>query len=157
MNDELVPTSADLAAQQLGKSLAKKSLADLVRARKQRSLLLVDASGSMSSVVKSGERKIDALRTVVKTLRETHPVPVAAFGCCGRQTIMVDVVPEPSGGTPLAEAIDFGKVKGANHLVVVTDGYPDNAYSAFEAADRFGGKIDVFYIGDGGDSGARFA
>lgn len=158
--DEMVPTTSEVVTTQLNKSLEKKSLSDLVRARKQRSLLLVDVSGSMGDTIRAGGRKIDALRTVVKTLRETHPVPVAAFGFDGYKrsatVMMVDVVPEPEGGTPLHTAIDFGKDKGATHLVLVTDGIPDSETMAFEAAAQFGGKIDVFYIGDGNDCGAKF-
>jgi Mg-chelatase subunit ChlD len=153
--------AAEIVKTQLNRSLEKKSLSDLVRARKQRSLLLVDVSGSMNDRIRAGGRKIDALREVVKTLRETHPVPVAAFGLDsfannGTTVLMVDVVPEPQSQTPLHTAIAFGKDKGATHLVVVTDGFPDSESLAFEAAARFGGTIDVFYIGDGGDSGAQF-
>jgi Mg-chelatase subunit ChlD len=149
-------TTTKTALDQLNKSLEKKSLKDLVRARTKRSLLIVDCSGSMREPIRSGERKIDALRTVVKNLRETHPVPVAAFGT-REGIVLVDTVPEPSGMTPLHSAIDFGRREGATHLVVVTDGLPDSEEAAFAAATTFGHPIDVFYIGDGHDRGSRFA
>ena len=146
------------AVEKLNKSLAKGSLADLAKSAR-RSLLLVDCSGSMSSAVRSGDRKIDALRKVVAGLRETHPVPVAAFGLSGYggTVRVVDDIPEPSGGTPMHSAIDFGKAQGATHLVMVTDGQPDSEGATLQAAREFGGPIDVFYIGDGGDRGAQFA
>lgn len=154
------PTNAtDLAVIKLTKSLARTSLTDLVKS-KRRSLLLVDVSGSMAEGIRTGGRKIDALRTVVTTLRETHPVPVAAFGIGGRYgaaVALVDSIPDPSGSTPLAEAIDFGAAEGATHLVVVTDGIPNSESAAFASAEVFGGPVDVFYIGDGNDSGARFS
>jgi Mg-chelatase subunit ChlD len=155
MNEALATMAA---LDKLNKSLAKTSLDDLVKARTRRSLLLVDASGSMGDHTREGVRKIDALRKVVDTLRETHPVPMAAFGLRGSNHVdLVDRVPEPSGSTPLAEAIDFGKVQGANHLIVITDGAPNPPESCvFESARRFGGSIDVFYIGDGNDRGAAF-
>lgn len=147
---------AQSSLQKLNKSLAKSSLGALVKARTRRSLLLVDCSGSMGQhIMATGQRKIDALRKVVADLRETHPVPTAAFGL-GRGVQLVDTIPEPANSTPLHRAIDFGTAQGATHLVVVTDGYPDSADAAFEAARAFGGPIDVFYIGDAGESGAQF-
>lgn len=155
-------TATDLVAiektalDKLNRSLEKNDLDEFVRGAR-RSLLLVDCSGSMDTRVRSGERKIDALRKVVSTLRESHPVPVAAFGALGADVQVIDTVPEPSGGTPLHRAIQFGTREGATHLVVVTDGQPDSEGAAFDAAREFGNPIDVFYIGDGNDSGARFA
>jgi Mg-chelatase subunit ChlD len=146
------------AVEKLNKSLAKTSLDDLVKSKTRRSLLLVDCSGSMSYPIKSGERRIDALRKVVATLRETHPVPVAAFGVKAHgQVEVVDTIPEPHGGTPMAEAILFALNQGANHIVLVTDGEANNEIATFDAARRFGGQIDTFYIGNGNDRGSAFA
>jgi len=153
--------STDLVRQQqaldkLAKSAEKDSLDDLLRGDR-RSLLLVDVSGSMRDRIKAGGRKIDALRRVVEMLQQTHAVPVVAFGLAGElQVDVVDSVPEPAGMTPLHLAIDFGREQGATHLVVVTDGIPDSQSAAFAAADRFARPIDVFYIGDGNDDGAKF-
>jgi Mg-chelatase subunit ChlD len=155
MTQEMATTAAAVVKTQLERSLEKRSLSDLVKARKQRSLLLVDISGSMGQPIRTGGRKVDALRKVVTALRETHPVPVASFGG-GAEVTLVDTIPEPAGCTPLHKAIDFGATKGATHLVVVTDGQPDSRSYAFDAATRFGGKIDCFYIGDGDDGGAEF-
>jgi Mg-chelatase subunit ChlD len=153
-------TAADLiviektAVDRLNKSLAKSSLDDFLNAGRQ-SLLLVDCSSSMSAYIRTGGTRIAALRKVVDDLREQSPVPVAEFS--GRGVRVVDSVPAPQGGTPLADAIEFGTREGANHLVVVTDGCPNSEEAAFDAARRFANVIDVFYIGDGNDRGARFA
>jgi Mg-chelatase subunit ChlD len=152
--DTTLTTTA--AAAQLTASAGASSLQSLVRGRVKRSLLLVDASGSMGSLTAKGERKIDVLRKVVKDLREQHPVPVAAFGV-PKGVEVVDIVPEPSGCTPMHSAIDFGAAQGATHLIIVTDGQPDSEARTFEAAARFAKPIDVFYIGDGNDGGADFA
>jgi Mg-chelatase subunit ChlD len=144
------------AVDRLNGSLKKGGLRDFVKSRR-RSLLLVDCSGSMADRIQTGERKIDALRTVVTNLRTTHPVPVAAFGSRSGAVVIVETVPEPHGNTPLDKAIDFGAQAGATHLCVVTDGQPNSEALAFDAADRFGKPVDVFYIGNGHDYGLKFA
>lgn len=155
MTDTMLTTTAT-AVDQLKASTSAMSLKSLVRGRVKRSLLLVDASGSMNNYTAKNERKIDVLRQVVKDLREQHPVPVAAFGVKNGVEV-VDMVPEPHGGTNMHTAIDFGAAQGATHLIIVTDGQPDSESLTFEAAARFGKPIDVFYIGDGNDFGADFA
>jgi len=123
----------------------------------RRSLLLIDCSGSMSDrLARTNERRIDALRRVMRQLRSTHSTPVAAFGGY-RQVEIVEDAPEPTGTTPLDDAIDFGREQGANHLVVITDGEPNSQEKAFAAAARFGNPIDVFYIGDAHGHGLSFA
>lgn len=153
--------TTDLARTKLESSLAKGSLSALVKEATQRSLLLADVSESMNDRIRTGERRIDALRKVVATLRETHPVPVAAFGLKdysynGTVVRLVDAIPEPQGMTPIHKAIDFAKAEGATHIVLVTDGEPDSESLAFEAARNFGGVIDTFFIGNPGGVGARF-
>lgn len=160
MNTTLA-TTATTALDQLNRSLAKGSLGDLVQARTKRTLLLVDVSGSMAHmIVKTGKRRIDALRGVVADLRSTHNVPVAAFGLRGRQPVDLlegGHIPEPQGSTPLDRGIAYGTEQGANHLVVVTDGEPNSPEAAYEAARHFGGPIDVFFVGDATDYGRHFA
>lgn len=148
VNESLIRTATD----KLTKSMGKDSLDDLVASRTRRSLLLCDTSSSMWDRIRTGESKIDALRKVVDTLIETHPVPVAAFS--GRSVRLVDGanIPNPHGNTPMASAIRYAKEQGANHAVLVTDGN-SSEYDVLDAAARFGGPIDVFYIGDGSDSG----
>jgi Mg-chelatase subunit ChlD len=143
------------ALDRLTRSLEKSSLDDLVRSKTRRSLMLVDVSSSMNGHIADGGTKMAAMRTVVKSLRETHPVPVAMFG--GYGVALIDEVPySGSGGTPLHDGIDYATREGATHLVVVTDGMPDSQTAAFEAARLFGGVIDCFYIGDANHEGAQF-
>lgn len=148
-NTALVVTAAD----KLKRTLGKSSLDDFMQTAR-RSMMLVDVSTSMGDYIRSGGTKILATRTVVATLRESNPVPVAVFG---REIEIVDRVPEPCGGTPMHLGIDFCKQQGADHLVLITDGEPDSESYALESARAFGGVIDVFYIGDGTDRGSQFA
>jgi len=139
----------------------RSALDEFVGAVAGRSMLLVDVSSSMCGAIRSGERRIDALRKVVELLRETNPVPVVAFGGHSEMlehenVAVVDDIPEPSGGTPMHDGISFCAAKGATHIVLVTDGVADSESAAVAAAQHFGGIIDAFYIGDGNDKGARF-
>jgi hypothetical protein len=138
------------AVNKLNASADKDDLDAFIRGGR-RSVLLVDVSFSMNDGIRSGGRKIDALRKVVNTLRETHAVPVAAFGVTTHESgvELVNDVPEPQGSTPMNKAIDFGRVQGANHLVIVTDGQPNDESTTMTAARRFANPIDVFYVGDG--------
>lgn len=155
-NTDLATTNR-AALDTLKSSLANSSLSSLVQATAaagRRSLLLVDCSSSMRQPLAKGGTRISELRNVVEDLRTTHPVPVAAFS--GDGVRLVDGIPNPTGGTPMSDAIEFGTTNRATHLVVVTDGVPNSESAAFEAAREFGGRIDVYYIGNGGDEGARF-
>lgn len=143
----------------LNKSLTRSSLDDLIRAAR-RSALCVDVSGSMGDPVSGryddngdSPRKIDKMRELVTDVQSTGSVPVIAFGA---RVEVVDSIPNPSGQTPLAQAIEFAHREGATHLVVFTDGQPDSADRAFAAALAFGHPIDTFYIGPGTDHGATF-
>jgi len=150
------------ALDRLKKSAAKDDLDDFLRGAR-RSLLLIDTSSSMTTATRSGRSRIDHLREIVRELRAERNVPTAAFGrfmnedggyCTVR---VVDTVPAPCGMTPLADAIDFGRREGANHLVVIFDGEPDSETAALASAKAFGNPIDVFYVGDPGGSGEFFA
>lgn len=156
MSNSLVTTKS--ALDKLTSSLNKSSLSELVKAKTRRSLLLVDCSGSMGTYIEKGGRRIDAMRNVVTTLRETHKTPIAAFGLRGGSgpVDVVDIIPEPQGSTPIDLAIEFGKMQGANHLVIVSDGEPNSESAAFGAARTFGGQIDTFYVGDPGGRAPQF-
>ena len=114
-------------------------------------MLLLDTSGSMA-----GE-PIRQLRKVVDVIKAEGHVPMIAFGGpYDAQVRFVDVIPEPDGGTPLHIAIPFAKEYGATRLVVISDGMPDLAEQCLIEADKFGGKIDVMFIGSEGDMGSKF-
>lgn len=152
--DELVKSEQQLADRLAG-TLARRSLTDLVKSRTEVRMLVVDCSGSMAQTTDKGERKIDALRAVVAEVRERVGCKVLAFGHAWQPEI-VDSIPEPSGGTPLHDAIHAGKSHRATHLIVISDGIPDSQSAALDAAREFGGKIDAVYVGPKGGPGPKF-
>lgn len=151
--------SEDLVRQQLEGHLQTGSLAQLVkeRQREHETWFLLDTSGSMAGVTNpsSTTRKIDALRRLVRDLTQTVRCPMLQFDdTC---EIVVDgLITEPRGSTRLTEAIQFAQGRHATHLILISDGCPDNPASALAAARAFRHPIDVFYVGRPGDGGDRF-
>ncbi len=152
VNESMVATAKD----KLIKSSGCESLDALVNARTRRSLLLVDTSGSMNDRIRTGETKIDALRNIVNVLVESHPVPVAAFGGSRVTLVSGNEIPNPSGNTPMSSAINYAKLQGANHAVLVTDG-ASSEYDVLDVARAFGGPIDTFFVGNKDEFGFETA
>lgn len=151
---ELGPT--DLVRQALEESLEAGSLKAMARDA-ECVMLLIDCSGSMDGRMRNGKRRIDGLREVVNTIKVSGHVPMIAFGGpYDAQVRFVDGVPEPDGGTPLHLAIPFAKEYGATRLVVISDGIPDLQQQSLDEAKKFGGRIDVAFVGNAGDGGETF-
>lgn len=124
--------------------------------RRDRSFLLLDSSGSMDERVSIEHRKIDALRNIVQDLRSRNDVRFRTimFGSDVRES---EEIPEPQGGTPLAEAIEMAVMLGATHVAVVSDGMPNSTKSAMNAVKRNPQlKVDVFYVGPENSLGKLF-
>lgn len=148
--------SNELMRQQLEETLEAGSLKALAR-DVENVFLLIDTSGSMEAHMRNGKTRIDGLREVVANIKSAGSVPMIAFGGpYDAQVRFVDVVPDPDGGTPLAEAILYAKEYGATRVVVISDGAPDSQNRAIDAAHGFGGRIDVAFVGDPGDPGIAF-
>lgn len=140
------------------------SLSSLVKAKKaeRETFLLIDCSFSMNEPTEGygvgAPRKIDALRSIVNQLAsEGLTRTMVGFGISRQDGVgFIESIPEPSGGTPLAEAIHFAHANGGKHLVVISDGEPNNGEQALMKAQTFGGPIDVFYVGPAGGRGEQF-
>lgn len=144
----------------LERQLMTTSLKDLMKADDEHGVvfLLLDISSSMNSEMRNGKKKIEGLREVVREVKTRGPVQMAVFpphNSAGAAEFVTSV-PHPHGGTPLAQAIEWCKIEGANRLVVVSDGAPDDREGAKEKAKAFGGRIDVVYVGNPGGKGAIF-
>lgn len=152
MSDKLVKAKLE-ASMELG------SLKSLVDANEV-PMLLIDTSGSMSSLMNMERRRIDGLREAVNMIQNETPVPMLSFGATtglGEPDVrFVEHVPEPCGGTPLHRAIDMARDNGATRVVVISDGEPDLPTESLDAARRFGGRIDIIYVGEEGGPGSAF-
>lgn len=157
-NNSLVRSNSQIT-RNLQKSLQVGSLDDLVRVRREGNIfLLLDCSGSMSSTINNGKRRITGLRETVRSIqaeRNDNPLKMVQFGV-GHEPNFITSIPDPSGGTPLHLAIDFARANRAGRAIVISDGIPDSQGAALEAASRFGGRIDVVFVGNPGEPGERF-
>lgn len=179
-DNKLVKSTQDsVLLKSLDKTTSLTSLADLVRVKTQvPPALLLDCSSSMDEkVLKAGKTRIACLRQVVAQIKAQQEVPMIAFGPRFKDggvpfnpttdwnlpnvselptAALVNEVPNPAGMTPLHKGIDFARENGLSRLVLVSDGGPDSTTMAMEAAKKFGGRIDVVFIGDDNDPGAFF-
>lgn len=141
----------------LNATLTAGSLAALAQAHKAQrtTFLLVDCSYSMRS-----DNKMVNLRRIVQELNSDGIVPpMVGFGISTdpvTEVGMIEAVPQPCGNTPLAKGIRFANTQGATHLIVISDGVPDNPQAALNAAYEFGGPIDVFFVGIRPNQGEDF-
>jgi hypothetical protein len=153
MSNELV--------KKLEQSLTLGGLDELVR-QSEVVMLLIDTSSSMSLSVSSeysyvGKSRIDAMREVVADVKKEGHVPMIAFGGeYDAQVRFVDDVPNGAGGTPLHLAIPFAAQYGATRVVVISDGHPDLTEQTIEEVKRFGGRVDIVYVGPPNDPGEKF-
>lgn len=155
-DDKLIFKGSTSLLKDIGKSLRVGSLTDLVRVRQNENiLLLLDCSGSMGSSMRNGKQRIEGLRETVRDIQSEKELRMVQFGS-GFEPSFVTAVPNPAGGTPLHTAIDFSRTSGAGRLIVISDGCPDSEAFALEAATRFGGRIDVVFVGDPGERGEIF-
>jgi hypothetical protein len=129
------------------------SLAELHKA----AFLCIDASSSMADPIEGGFRRIDRCREIVATLHQK--------GVDFRQIVFSDspvempTIPEPRGGTNLADALAMALDNYATKIGVVSDGEPNSEEAAMTQARRakdMGVVIDVMFCGRPGSRGEAF-
>jgi hypothetical protein len=116
-------------------------------------LLLLDTSSSMTSPV-GAKRRIDVLAEILTAVLPATPnVRLFSFN-----TVVTELehavtehgihLPEPSGSTALHRAIVQVASLHPSPLIVISDGEPDDARAALDAACSLGCVIQTFYCGD---------
>jgi hypothetical protein len=112
-------------------------------------VIVLDVSGSMGFPVTFDKRRIDVLRAILANIlpsaRDTHLIAFndEVFPLEPRQA-----VPEPAGGTALHLALERVAAMRRDHVIVVSDGEPNDKHAAIAAARRLGCRISTYYCGE---------
>ncbi len=115
------------------------------------SCLLLDISGSMDEEIGGGRTKISELRKLADEFSQARRFEFSST--CSEIPRGQDVS-EPNGGTALHVGLEYVKKRGMTHVVLITDGAPDDAKRAMVAA--MGLKVDCFYVGPDEGYGIEF-
>jgi hypothetical protein len=122
-------------------------------------VILIDTSSSMDTLV-GNRRRIDILACILAaTMQGTSAARPFAFSS---DLIELDNavtehginLPEPSGGTALAEAFEKIAPLRPHQLLVITDGEPDDERAALNQAKLLNCVIHVRFVGDEGNRAA---
>lgn len=141
-------------AAKLPESGALKSYAQRLNVKtSNKSIIVLDISGSMAETIESGKRKIDLLRQVLD--RPLHSDEIAiAFHSISLQIPRLQDIPEPEGGTALHNAIAGAIPYKPAQTLVISDGKPDDPKQALAQAENLSGIINTLYIGSDRDTEA---
>lgn len=121
------------------------------QARRERGgMLLVDVSGSMGEMA-GARRKVDILgEALAWTLAEMPGMDRVAFAAVPRPLRADEPLPEPAGGTAMHLALRHARSEQAGHVMVISDGAPDDkavALSEARAIVQSGATISTLYVG----------
>jgi hypothetical protein len=117
--------------------------------------ILADTSGSMAFPVTGDKRRIDVLRTILATILPSLPgTSVAGFNDTVFPLELGQALPEPSGGTALHLALQHVLPMHPEHVVVVSDGEPNDPAAAITAARALQCRISTYYCGEEGNRAA---
>lgn len=121
-----------------------------------RVVILADVSGSMGDMA-GARRKADHLEDALRLVQSEHPADLVAFSAVPKDVPAGRPLPPPSGGTALHLALAHVTRAETGHVVVISDGAPDNRGSALQQARvlvQRGTTISTVYVGQDGDHAA---
>lgn len=119
------------------------------RERGELRVVLADISSSMADMA-GARRKIDILRDALRPLPAS--AQVVAFGSIPVDVPAGAILPPPSGSTALHLALRHVAPRQPSHIIVISDGHPDDERAALAAAAAMPEtQIDVIYCGPDGD------
>lgn len=131
-------------------SAAKEKFRKRMEGATDEVVIVVDCSGSMGDYVGStGQSKYEHACLAIEDVRRVYPnVKVIALGSWVREC--EGALPQPSGGTPLAEALTLAGRWSPRKTIVISDGMPDHGPTAVKAALALTGVVDTIYCGPEG-------
>lgn len=115
-------------------------------------IILIDVSGSMQETdAPGGKSRYEAACGELEKLQGDLPGKVAIISFNHLTTFNPNGIPTSAGGgTNLTSALEFAKVCDFDgvRFVVVSDGEPDDPYTALAVAKTYRNKIDVIFCGN---------
>lgn len=94
-----------------------------------------------------GRRRIDILSDILKNVLLPGMRPFA-FSDSVTTLEPGQKLPEPCGGTDLQMALDFVRTLSPHHVIVISDGEPNDKPAALTSARTLNCVISTFYCGD---------
>jgi len=142
--NEIITGSIGYIAQKNNQSIAESFLnCDCI--------VLIDVSGSMQNVDKSGKSRYDRACESLANLQNILPGKIAVVSFSDKVRFEPSGIPFFEGGTTdLTAGLRFIKIGDVQDMsfVVISDGQPDDRSSALAVAKTFKNKIDVIFVGD---------
>jgi hypothetical protein len=109
--------------------------------------ILLDVSESMNTPVMGGQRRVDLLSTILKNVMMPG-VRLVAFNDSVIALEPGQQLPEPGGSTALHLALDHVSRMSPRHVIIISDGQPDDERAAIAAARALSCVISTFYCDD---------
>lgn len=119
---------------------------------------MIDVSSSMSDMVNRSTRWELATKELEK-IQEAYPGRVALLSFSSHVRFHPDGKPDhPSGMTKMTECLELARMADVPGMtfILISDGEPNNDWSALEEAKKFENKINTVFIGPDGDYGEQF-
>jgi hypothetical protein len=112
-------------------------------------IIALAVSGSMAFPVTLDSRRIDVLRANPATILPAVPdTRLIAFNDDVFPLEPGQAVPEPAGGTALHLALERVAATRCEHVVVVTDGEPNDKHAAVAAGRKLDCRISTYFCGE---------
>jgi hypothetical protein len=160
LTDKAINTVSDLRGSLSKLKETKQAITvrkDEIKKEKE-TLLLLDASYSMSDNDSNGISKMQTLGKMIKTMPNADKIYFNSdIMNYGKRTD----TPQPGGaGTFLADAFKYIKSKSYTNIykkiILISDGMPNSENEAIESALDLKKPINIIFIGDKGSDGERF-
>lgn len=133
-----------MSTQELTKQESSLSLSQRMKIKKNSPVLLLDTSSSMTAYLEGETRRIDALRSIVSSLKVTGAIYSFNDRC---SPCLKDAIPTPAGGTMMSQAFNYLKSQGHKKVIMITDGEALDKGAALSSV--VGLELQVMYVGTG--------